>query len=201
MFKRIYVFATFFLLFTSRLMASDYMTVETLLEISKEDKSEAQKVQRIYSSDDTFSTEQLKEFCNLPLEKLHTLSFWRQSNVDDDILKLIAQRASEGQAFWRLKNLDLSETQVTEVGVKALLESRLVGTIRDLPQLSGRYNTPASTIFIRVEDVKAEFPNMTALNRGAIVNRDIVIHYKNPLTDKEICAPVKGIKMIELRKY
>lgn len=201
MLKKNYSLATFFLLYSSALLASKSMTIKELLE-NKDHKEVVSTVQQIDSScKEQFSKEQLMEFCNLPLEKLHTLNFWKQSNVDDDILKLIAQKANEGPAFRRLKNLDLSETQVTEAGVLVLLKSDYVGTIRDLPQLSGRYNTPAVTIFIRVEDVKAEFPNMTAFNRGDIIKKDITIHYKNPLTDKEIYAPVKGIKMIELKKY
>jgi len=196
MFRKFYNLIAALLLWSGALAASETMTIEELLDNEKM----ALNVQRIYSSNEQLSKEQLERFCSLPLEKLHTLSFWRQANVNDEVINLIVKKSGEGGAFRRLKNLDLSETQITEAGINSLINSEHVATVRELPQLSGRYNRPASTIYIRIEDVKSEFPSMRAFNCGDI-KKEVIIHYKNPVNDSKVYEPAKGIKMVELKDY
>lgn len=67
-------------------------------------------------------------------------------DVDDGFVKTL----SENPTFARLIILDLSgNSNVTDKAMESLLESPYIGSIRDLPQVSGRYGCSSSVVYVR----------------------------------------------------
>ena len=73
-------------------------------------------------------------------------------------------------------NLILDGTQVTERSIELVRDSKELGSIRDLPQISGRYQIPSSTIRVCVKDTEVkDLPEEPPILKG------FHIEYKPPV--------------------
>ena len=77
-----------------------------------------------------------------------TLDLSGHKEVNDSFIKDL----SESKNSESLLNIDLSGTSVTEESLKYILGSKVLGTRRDLPQISGRYDMPAAEIYLKLND-------------------------------------------------
>lgn len=152
-------------------------------------------VSRIRSAGDTLSQQEKTDLLNSPyLDRVHTIDLSGQG-IDDSFISEISQKSS----LKRIINIDISDnSQITEESLKQILNSTILGSLRDLPQISGKYGVPATTIYV------------TAKNTGLIDTSETIelqrkwfqIEYKHPVLGTETDTPVdNAIKFIECYAY
>ncbi|OJX11711.1 MAG: hypothetical protein BGO77_06345 [Caedibacter sp. 37-49] len=101
-------------------------------------------VSHIQASGVKLTPEEKETLINSPyLNNVHSLYILDQYLDENFILRLC-----QNTALKRLINLEISKNQnITNLSLQSILESDL-GLIRDLPQISGRYGIPSSTIYV-----------------------------------------------------
>jgi len=108
------------------------------------------------------------------LFRLHTLDLSGQ-NVDDAFV----DNLSKNPCFARIINIDLSDNpDITPQALEYILNSEYLGSVRDLPQVSGRYGCPATTIFVRARNTGIKDRNINPLF-------GFHISYRHPFTGQE----------------
>ena len=122
------------------------------------------------------------------LINLHTIDLSNQ-NIDDDFIKGL----SENPVFSRIITLDLcGNANITDKSMEYLLESPYIGSLRDLPQVSGRYGCPATVIYVRARGTSVKKQPKNPLFNFSIT-------YQNAITGKETDERSEGtaIKFLE----
>lgn len=102
--------------------------------------------------DEMKSAEDLISKLNLTVK---TLDLSGHKEVDDNFVKTL----SESDKSKTLINIDLSNTSISDISLQYILESKKLGTQRDLPQISARYDLPSSEIYLNVEGTKVSKEN------------------------------------------
>ena len=108
------------------------------------------------------------------LINLHTLDLSNQG-IDDDFIKKFSQNST----FSRIITLDVCENvKVTDKSMEYLLESPYIGSLRDLPQVSGRYGCTSTVIYVRARGTSVKKQPKEPLFKFSIT-------YQNAVTGKE----------------
>lgn len=93
------------------------------------------------------------------LTNLKKLDLSDQYVVDDKFIEALVKNST----FSRIIFLNLSGTNITDKSVDLIVRSKILGSIRDLPQISGRYDCPSSVITIRAKNTKVTDNQMKTL--------------------------------------
>ena len=84
------------------------------------------------------------------LTNLRVLDLTNQQLVTDAVIEQIA----ENSTFSRIITLKLSGANITDRSIKAIANSPYLGSVRDLPQISGRYGIPSSVVRVYTQDTE-----------------------------------------------
>lgn len=153
------------------------------------------KVATIFPSEETLEAEEIDALFNSPhAANIKTLNLRGQILVND----LKVAQLCNNRAFARIINLDLRDTGITLAALDSILESNTLGSIRDLPQMSGRYGCPSSTIYVSTNLVDLTPDIIGQYNRGNRKKNDFTIYYKHPANGIATAPTVTGIKMLEI---
>jgi hypothetical protein len=170
----------------------------------------------LHNLDDEFQTDVSKvTFCDLsreqkePLKKeeiqtfvisktfiyLRELDISFNPNLTDEHILTLAQN----DAFARLKTIDLSDCpQITNASIEHIRTSPIIGSVQDLPQISARYDLPATTVRIIVGGQTAVTMDMK--KRTDLMLRPFTIKYR-PISgqtssfDDDIDVAIKFIEL------
>ena len=133
------------------------------------------------------------------LSGLHTLSLKGQGMEDDFIAELC-----QNKSLRRIMNIDLSDNaNITIKAIKNIIESDDLGSLRHLPQISGRYGTAATTIYVNAKGTRVVDPENKDNKESFTLERlyDFDIDYVNSITGKKTANSDKGaIKFVEVEK-
>lgn len=133
--------------FQSQIQASS-LTFDQAIERGGFDNPQMRSVMQLWDPDGVLSHEiahQLLE--STALTNLRTLDL-KNENIDDDFIRQLCQNPT----FARLINIDLSGNEnITSQSLQYILDSDIIGSIRDLPQISGRYGCPSSEVYITID--------------------------------------------------
>jgi len=146
----------------------------------------------IQASGTKLSLEKKKALINSQyLKNVHSLYLLNQ-DLDDNFI----ERMYRNTTLKRLINLDISRNQnITNRSLQEILNSDL-GSIRDLPQISGRYGIPSSTMYVTAcgtSIVSKDNQKHINLNRFGFT-----VEYKHPLTGKTTdTTAVNAVKFVE----
>jgi hypothetical protein len=156
-----------FLGFTTHGFCSSILALDEVLDKGF-NSSQLRSVNIIEASKSELSREDLNDLVNSStLNNLHTLSLRNQEAFEDFHLEALSQNPT----FSRLFNLDLRGTSITSL--QPVLNSDITGSVRHLPQISGRYGIPSSEIYVKVdEDLEEYIEDNPRFNFN--------IQYKNP---------------------
>lgn len=89
--------------------------------------------------------------------------------VDDNFIRTLSlNKKSEG-----ILNIDLRGTKVTKLSLEYILKSKILGTRRDLPQISGRYDMPSSEIYLDIRDTSIDI-------------KEAKKYFENPISDIQL---------------
>jgi len=125
------------------------------------------------------------------LVSLRTLDLTNQQLVDDTIVRQLVGNPT----FSRIITLRLNGTNVTNESIEAIANSENLGSVRDLPQISGRYDIPSSVVKVytqgtRVTDTKQK------------TKFEFHIEYRPPNPKAYPWEPVDhGVKIIEIETW
>jgi hypothetical protein len=122
------------------------------------------------------------------LNSIHTLDLSGQ-DIDDAFVEKFASN----QSLRRLITLDLSNNpSVTDDSIEYIRKSLVLGSVRDLPQVSARYGGPSTTVYVKCRN--------TAVTKTEVDPEFYFgINYINPVTGKKTFEHVDdGIKLISL---
>ncbi len=123
----------------------------------------------------------------------------RGQDIDDKFVEIMC----ENPTFSRLYRIDLSKNpNITDKSIEYIRESTLIGSIRDGPQICGRYGRTASYIYLNVEGTKVS-KEMIKLSstKAAFDGFDFggfSIQYLHPITGKKTYHSSQAIKWVEL---
>lgn len=122
------------------------------------------------------------------LHHLHTLDLSGQDLNDDFIEQL-----SRNQSLSRLITLDLSNNpSITDTALDHILNSTVLGSVRDLQQVSARYGGPSTTVRVKCKNTNIK---KTAIDPVFY----FTVNYIHPVTGKILSEPTdQGIKFIIL---
>ena len=136
------------------------------------------------------------------LTKLHTLNLSGQ-NIDDDFVRALCETKynpdrSPSNSYRRIIHLNLSRNPlITMRSIDFLLESPVLGSLRDLPQISGRFGCPATTLYVQAKETGISPPSPE--EKHFIKHRfNFDIEYRNPITEKQSDTPAIGVKFVEV---
>ncbi|MBL8676710.1 MAG: hypothetical protein JNJ47_04720 [Alphaproteobacteria bacterium] len=180
---------------------SYYETTKSFTKIWNKEKFEGLNLRRVTTimpdKDNELTSEMAEDFLNSQhsLINLRTLSFEKQ-NIDDSFIKALCNN----KTFSRIMNLDLTGNPgVTDSSLDLISGSNIIGSIRDLPQTSGRYNLPSSEIYITVKGTGISFDSIRKY-KEAPQNNDFSITYLHPFYNTPTADPVTGaIKWLQFR--
>ena len=121
------------------------------------------------------------------LSRLHTFDLSYQDNLTDDYMRQLANNL----VFSRLSKIILTGSHhITDTSVQAILDG-LIGTIRDLPQTSGEYGIPSTTVNLRVND--------TGVKQFDTRKRfGVTVKYRPPNPQVEWSDSKNAVKLIEM---
>jgi hypothetical protein len=128
------------------------------------------------------------------LSNLRVLDLEGQGVDDNFIISLCNNKTLK-----RIIKLNLSKNEkITNKSVESILESEILGSVRDLPQISGRYGIPSSVIYM-----KAKETGVTPLKKGYNYFDEhrfgFNIAYIHPIKNSKTSDPVEdGVKFIEV---
>lgn len=125
------------------------------------------------------------------LVNLRILDLTNQSVINDDVI----ERLANNRTFARIMNIKLEGTNITNAAILSIAQSRVLGSVRDLPTISGRYSVPSSEIKVYVNDTRV---NLTKID--PIFN--FHIEYKPPRPSSYPWEPVDhGVKFVEIQSW
>lgn len=84
------------------------------------------------------------------LTNLRTLDLRNQPLVNDDVIRQLAANPT----FARIITLKLGGTNITDESIARIASSPSLGSIRDLPQISGTYDIPSSVVRVYAKDTR-----------------------------------------------
>jgi mRNA interferase MazF len=151
-------------------------------------------VSRIQASGNILSEEEKQSLTNSKyLEKIHSLYLQKQ-DLNDDFIAALCQNPT----LIRLINLDVSENpNITNRSLQLILESDSLGSVRDLPQISGNLGIPSSTLYITAKKTSVK-PNEPGRHEIILQRLGFSINYIHPFTGKETDTPAEyAVKFIE----
>lgn len=125
------------------------------------------------------------------LTHLHTINLSAQ-DIDDSFIKELCQNTT----LKRLMHITLSDNKkVTKDSVAYILESKTIGSVRDMPQISSRYGSLASYVILRA------FQTGIGEEDVQTVLQDFHIEFIHPILHTQIHEPTdEGIKILELER-
>ena len=128
------------------------------------------------------------------LSNLKNLDLKGQGIDDDFIINL-----SQNKSLKRIINLNLSKNEkITSKSIVALLESDILGSVRDLPQISGRFGIPNSIIYVKARETGIVSPEKN-IDYFEDHRFGFNISYVNPITGNETSPPIEdGVKFVEV---
>lgn len=110
---------------------------------------------------------------------LRTLSLCGQG-VDDTFIRSLCSNP----CFSRIISLDLSDNpEITRVSLELILASAALGSIRDMQQISGRYDLPSSEVYIKVGGTAVTKEDIEWFNENP--RFDFSIFYRHPVTGEQ----------------
>jgi hypothetical protein len=116
-----------------------------------------------------------------------------QEYVDDSF---ILDKILQGGRAERLIDIDLSETSVSKLTLEKLASMQRVGTIRDLPQESARFQSPAAEISVQLKRNQLPKEELDQYSQKAFGY--FTLQYRNPKTNQENFSPRKGVKILNI---
>lgn len=142
-------------------------------------KLSEEMVEVITPSGTPLSEDEKTDLCqSKTLDYLRSLDLHGQ-NLDDAFVKNL----SDNPSLKRLVNIDLSDNpKITAASLAYILNSPSLGAIRDMPQISGKYGEPCSTIFVKASKTAITPED---IEKDKLYNFDFEIHYLHPRTQKE----------------
>lgn len=144
-------------------------------------------VSYIEASGNMMTEEEKEALVNSPYLKNVKALDLKQQRLDDSFI----EKLCNNQSLNRLIKLDISENKdITEKSIQLILDSDLLGSVRDLPQISGRYGIPSSTIYVTAKNTSVQ---------GIEVKRfGFHIEYKHPMTGQQTNTPADyAVKFVE----
>lgn len=128
------------------------------------------------------------------LVSLKVLNLHNQG-IDDAFIKKLCNNST----FSRVIRFNLSgNPEITEKSLEFLSNSDIIGSIRDLPQLSGSYGKPSSEIYIETQNTGISLETIKKY-QAKPTRFDFSIRYLHPFTNKRTAEPVSdSIKWLQL---
>lgn len=126
------------------------------------------------------------------LKNIHTISLVKQ-DLDDNFI----ERLCRNKSLNRLVNLDVSENEkITNKSLRLILNSDL-GSVRDLPQISGRFGIPSSTIYVTAKKTSVR-PETSDKHEICLHRFNFSVFYIHPVTEEETDSPADyAVKFVE----
>lgn len=116
-------------------------------------------------------------------------------NLTDDFIKTI----SKNDTFSRIRYLNLINNKlITKKSLKYILNSNTLGSIRDLPSISGKYGMPISEIFININKANILEEDIKKYEKPRF---DFSIHYYNSLTGETAPSVSNCVKILYITIY
>lgn len=112
--------------------------------------------------------------------------------VDDNFIKDLSNNDKSKSII----NINLSGTSITVDSLINILEGK-IGTRKDLPQISSRYDMPASEIHLDISNTTINDYISKQYDLKPFYN--VHLEYRNPFTQKKSAKDEIGIKMLNIR--
>lgn len=146
------------------------------------------------NNDFKFTKEMKEEFLkSTALTGLKILEL-NNKDIDDNFI----EEMCKNKTFARLITIDLSNNKnITSKSLKYIRESDIIGSTRDLPQISGKYGCPSSEVYINIDgtgitdkkDIKKYFGEPRS---------EFVIRYMHPVHNTATYPTINnGIKWLQ----
>ncbi len=163
-----------------------YEKTKSFTRAWEEGKFEGSNVQRVTflfpDKENEFTDEAKEEFLNssslINLKKLNL----KNQGIDDDFIKKLCKNIT----FSKIEFIDLHNNEkVTEKSLKFISESKILGSVRELPQINSRYKCHFSEIFINIKGTSIP---QTILEKyqNEPQNKDFSIRFLSPVQDDTI---------------
>lgn len=164
------------------------LSYETVREEGGFDADSLEDVTEIRPSGRTLNEEELLALIHShSLKNLRTLDLAYQPLVKDWVIADLVKNPT----FSRLITLRLSGTDVTDASIYFILYSPVVGSIRDMPHISGKYGLPSSRIRVHARDTHIEDTERKDFF-------DFHIEYKPPFVAYPWEPVNHGVKIVEV---
>lgn len=116
-------------------------------------------------------------------------------DIDDNFI----ERLCKNRTFSRVINLDLSgNPKITDKSLELISISDIIGSIRDLPQISGKYGIPSSEIYIYTQDTSINSKTIKEYQE-APKRFDFSIRYLNLNGQRTASSVSDSIKWLQCR--
>ncbi len=176
-----------------------YEKTKSFARAREEGKFEGSNLQRVTflfpDKENELTDEAKEEFLNssslINLRKLNL----KNQGIDDDFIKKLCKNIT----FSKVESIDLNDNEkVTEKSLKFISESKILGSVREHPQISSRYECHFSEIFINIKGTSIPHTILEKYQNEP-QNKDFSIRFLSPVQDDTITEPVnKGIKWLRL---
>lgn len=177
-----------------------YDTTKSFTQAWEEGKFEGLNLRRVMAlfpdKDNEFTDDMKERFLNShSLINLRTLNLKKQG-IDDVFIR----KLSENKTFARIININLNDNEkITENSLKTISESGVIGSIRDLPQMSSRYDRPSVELRITTERCTNIPVEIIKKYDNVPQNTKFSITYLHPFDGTQTAEPVNnGIKWLHL---
>ncbi len=119
--------------------------------------------------------QKLKTLLGKPLPHLKALDL-RGVGINDDFIDTLCKNSS----LKRLIRIDLSNNEdITSESLKKIFKSDVIGSVRDLQQISGRYGIPSSEVYIGWKNTKIKYTDVERYKKTP--RFDFSIQYLHPI--------------------
>jgi hypothetical protein len=109
----------------------------------------------------------------------------KNQDIDDDFIDFLCGNST----FSRLIEIDLSDNpKLTPKSLEYFSQSPCIGSIRDLPQISARYELPSSEIRVYAQGTSID-PEVVKIYNSAPQNTDFFIRYLHPINNRKTSDP------------
>ena len=177
--------------------SAGYFRTATFDEIREEGgfkSASLSTVFRVEPSGDPLSDEEKRDLLDSEsLLNVHSMDL-RNQNIDDGFI----EKFCKNKTYSRLINLDVSDNQgITNASVQHILTSPVLGSIRDLPQISGRFGVPSSVIYLTARNTLCHPKE----GRGDFYKylKGVSVKYIHPVTGLETSETVDyAVRIVEV---
>lgn len=184
------------IIFTTTLKAAHFSTL-TYEDIRQEGGFNSSPISRgssIVPAGPCLTEQEKLDLCKSKvLKNLASLDLTDQK-IDDSFI----EKLSKNKNFSRISRLDLSNNpDITDRSLELILKSKFLGSLRHLPQISGRYDIPATELRIIASGTNISDQSSNKSGFYTKTTFGFTIRYENPRTG-QIKGEDTGVRITEV---